>query len=190
MALTDGGRALTGGGVHAADGRGNGSPLASLVELPSGAKIVQVFASKAERRVLLATSDGYGFLCRLGDMTATKRAGKQFMSVDEGARLLPPLLFDGTGAARGNALSSGGKLLIFPIDQMKELSGGGRGNVLMGLDEAGPRRRPAWPSLTLLCNTRGGKPSNLGCPATGNSGSASAPRQAAPAAPGQRLRGS
>lgn len=160
VALTDGGRALTVAVSTLPDGRGNGSPLASLVELPSGAKIVQVLAGKAERRVLLATSDGYGFLCRLGDMTATKRAGKQFMSVDEGARLLPPLLFDGAEGLHVATLSSGGKLLLFPIDQMKELSGGGRGNVLMGLDEGETLAAVcvAHTSLTLLCNTRGGKP--------------------------------
>lgn len=160
VALTDGGRALTVAVSTLPDGRGNGSPLASLVELPSGAKIVQVLAGKAERRVLLATSDGYGFLCRLGDMTATKRAGKQFMSVDEGARLLPPLLFDGTEGLHVATLSSGGKLLIFTLDQMKELSGGGRGNVLMGLDEGETLAAVcvAHTSLTLLCNTRGGKP--------------------------------
>ncbi len=160
VALTDGGRALTVAVSTLPDGRGNGSPLASLVELPSGAKIVQVLAGKAERRVLLATSDGYGFLCRLGDMTATKRAGKQFMSVDEGARLLPPLLFDGAEGLHVATLSSGGKLLIFTLDQMKELSGGGRGNVLMGLDEGETLAAVcvAHTSLTLLCNTRGGKP--------------------------------
>ena len=36
------------------------TPLASLVELPSGAKIAHVLAGKADRRVLLATSDGVG----------------------------------------------------------------------------------------------------------------------------------
>lgn len=160
IALTDGGRALTVAVSTLPDGRGNGSPLASLVELPSGAKIVQVLAGKAERRVLLATSDGYGFICHLGDMTATKRAGKQFMSLDEGARLLPPVLFDAAEGLHVATLSSGGKLLIFTLDQMKELSGGGRGNVLMGLD-AGETLAAvcvAQSSLTLLCNTRGGKP--------------------------------
>ena len=160
VALTDGGRALTVAVSTLPDGRGNGSPLASLVELPSGAKIVQVLAGKAERRVLLATSDGYGFLCHLGDMTATKRAGKQFMSVDEGARLLPPVLFEAAEGQHVATLSSAGKLLLFPIDQMKELSGGGRGNVLMGLDEGETLAAVcvAHTSLTLLCNTRGGKP--------------------------------
>ena len=160
VALTDGGRALTVAVSTLPDGRGNGSPLASLVELPSGAKIAQVLAGKTDRRVLLATSDGYGFLCHLGDMTATKRAGKQFMTLDAGARLLPPVLFDAAEGQHVATLSSAGKLLLFPIDQMKELSGGGRGNIIMGLDEGETLAAAcvAQSSLTLLCNTRGGKP--------------------------------
>ena len=160
VALTDGGRALTVAVSTLPDGRGNGAPLASLVELPSGAKIAHVLAGKADRRVLLATSDGYGFLCNLGDMTATKRAGKQFMSVDAGARILAPVLFEAAEGQHLAALSSGGKLLIFTLDQMKALSGGGRGTVIMGLDEGETLAAAcvAQSSLTLLCNTRGGKP--------------------------------
>ena len=160
VALTDGGRALTVAVSTLPDGRGNGAPLASLVELPSGAKVAHVLAGKAERRVLLATSDGYGFVCNLGDMTATKRAGKQFMSVDPGARILAPVLFDAAEGQHLAALSSAGKLLIFTLDQMKALSGGGRGTVIMGLDEGETLAAAcvAQGSLTLLCNTRGGKP--------------------------------
>ena len=160
VALTDGGRALTVAVSTLPDGRGNGAPLASLVELPSGAKVAHVLAGKAERRVLLATSDGYGFVCNLGDMTATKRAGKQFMSVDAGGRILAPVLFDAAEGQHLAALSSAGKLLIFTLDQMKALSGGGRGTVIMGLDEGETLAAAcvAQSSLTLLCNTRGGKP--------------------------------
>jgi topoisomerase-4 subunit A len=49
VALTDGGRALTVAVSTLPDGRGNGAPLASLVELPSGAKIAHVLAGKADR---------------------------------------------------------------------------------------------------------------------------------------------
>ena len=127
VALTDGGRALTVAVSTLPDGRGNGSPLASLVELPSGAKIAHVLAGKADRRVLLATSDGYGFLCNLGDMTATKRAGKQFMSVDAGARILAPVLFE---AAEGQHLPAA------PLGELGRRAL--RGNICAGCK---PRRR-------------------------------------------------
>ena len=38
--------------------------------------------------VLLASTNGYGFVCRLGDLTATKRAGKQFITLDAGGKRL------------------------------------------------------------------------------------------------------
>ncbi|WP_374246964.1 DNA topoisomerase IV subunit A [Zoogloea sp.] len=159
IAITDGGRALTVAVSTLPDGRGNGAPLASFVELPSGAKIAHVLAGPVDKRVLLASADGYGFLCKLGDMTATKRAGKQFVSVDAGGKLLAPVLFDGADNQHLAALSSGGKLLVFPLDQMKELSGGGRGVIIMALDEGETLAATcvATNGLTLLAATRGGK---------------------------------
>jgi topoisomerase-4 subunit A len=105
-------------------------------------------------------ADGYGFLCGLGDMIASKRAGKQFVSLDAAARLLQPVLFDPAEGQHLAALSSTGRLLIFPLDQMKSLSGGGKGVIIMGLDdgEAADRHlRGFRHALTLLASTRGGK---------------------------------
>lgn len=160
IAITDGGRALTVAVSGLPDGRGNGSPLASLVELPGGSKIAHVLAGHADTRVLLATADGYGFLCRLGDMTATKRAGKQFINLEGGSRLLAPVLYTQGENQHLVALSSTSRLLVFPLDQMKELSGGGKGVIIMGLD-AGEELAAACVagnSVTLLASTRGGKP--------------------------------
>ncbi|WP_374265587.1 DNA topoisomerase IV subunit A [Zoogloea sp.] len=159
VALTDGGRALTVAVSVLPDGRGNGAPLASFVELPSGAKIAHVLAGPVDKRVLLASSDGYGFVCSLGDMMATKRAGKQFVSLDAGGKLLAPVLFDAADGQHLAALSSGGKLLIFTLDQMKALSGGGRGVIIMALEDGETLGATcvARERLTLLAATRGGK---------------------------------
>jgi len=159
IVLTDGGRALTVAVSALPDGRGNGAPLASFVELPGGARIAHVLAGPTDKRVLLAGCDGYGFVCRLGDMTATKRAGKQFANPDAAGGLLAPLLYDQAEGLQLAALSSTGRLLVFPLEQMKELSGGGRGVVVMGLDEGEELAAVAVvrDSLTLLASTRGGK---------------------------------
>ena len=167
IVLSDGGRALTVAVSALPDGRGNGVPLASLIELPSGSKVAHVLAGPADKRVLLSSADGYGFLCRLGDMSATKRAGKQFVTVDAGGRQLPPVLFDGSEGLHLAALSTSGRLLVFPLDQMKELSGGGRGVIIMGLDEGEQLGTVcvARESLTLLAATRVGKPVEVSIPA-------------------------
>ncbi|WP_374492989.1 DNA topoisomerase IV subunit A [Zoogloea sp.] len=159
IALTDGGRALTVAVSALPDGRGNGAPLASFVELPSGSRIAHVVAGPAERGVLLSSADGYGFLCSLGDMVASKRAGKQFVSLEAGGRLLQPLLFNPAEGLQLAALSSTGRLLVFPLDQMKSLSGGGKGVIIMALDEGEALAACCVfrHTLTLLASTRGGK---------------------------------
>jgi topoisomerase-4 subunit A len=159
VVLTDGGRALTVAVAALPDGRGNGVPLASLIELPSGSRVAHVLAGSPERRVVLASADGYGFLCGLGDMIASKRAGKQFVSLDTGGRLLQPVFFDPAEGQHLAALSSTGRLLVFPLDQMKSLSGGGKGVIIMGLDEGEALAATCVVrhTLTLLASTRGGK---------------------------------
>ena len=113
-------------------GKGDGVPVSSLVELQSG-KVVAMLSGPVETKVLLATSAGIGFIGRLADMVSRQRAGKAYMTVDEGAMLLPP-----TGVPEGArfiaALADEPRLLWFPIEEMKELSGG-KGVILIALDD-------------------------------------------------------
>ena len=91
------------------------------------------YAASADQPLLLASSNGFGFIAKLGDMVSRVKAGKSFMTIDEGATPLAPMpvVPDATHIA---CLSSGGRLLVFGIDEMKTLSGGGRGVTLMALD--------------------------------------------------------
>ncbi|MFM0286172.1 DNA topoisomerase IV subunit A [Paraburkholderia megapolitana] len=115
-------------------GRGDGVPVTSLIELESGSHLMHYYAAPADQQLLLASSNGFGFVAKVGDMVSRVKAGKSFMTIDAGATpLVPmPMLPDATRVA---CLSSGGRLLVFGLDEMKTLSGGGRGVILMGLDE-------------------------------------------------------
>ncbi len=115
-------------------GRGDGVPLATLIELASGAKIAHVLCGKAEQHILIATTAGYGFTATLGDMVGRNKAGKQFISVDKEA-ILPPAPFTPTEQSLVAAASSDGRLLLFLLSEMKHLQGGGKGVILMGLAE-------------------------------------------------------
>ena len=114
-------------------GRGDGVPVTSLIELESGTHLMHYFAAPVEQALLLASSNGFGFIAKVGDMVSRVKAGKAFMTIDEGATpLVPmPMLPDATQVA---CLSAGGRLLVFGLDEMKTLSGGGRGVILMALD--------------------------------------------------------
>lgn len=114
-------------------GRGDGVPLTSLLELAAGTQLLHYFAAPLEQRLLLSMSTGFGFSAKIGDMVSRVKAGKAFMTLD--AQAMPLLPVPGLPQATSVAcLSSGGRLLVFNLDELKTLAGGGRGVTLMGLD--------------------------------------------------------
>ncbi|MEX3920973.1 DNA topoisomerase IV subunit A [Paraburkholderia sp. BR10872] len=115
-------------------GRGDGVPVTSLIELEAGTHLLHYFAANAEQQLLLASSNGFGFIAKIGDMVSRVKAGKAFMTIDEGCVPLAPMpmLPDALQVA---CLSSSGRLLVFGLDEMKTLAGGGRGVTLMQLDD-------------------------------------------------------
>jgi topoisomerase-4 subunit A len=126
------GRAYTVRPLELPGGKGDGVPVSSLVELQSG-KVIAMLSGPAETKILLATTAGVGFIGRLGDMVSRQKAGKAYMTVDEGASLLPPSTVP-EGAAWIAALAEEPRLLLFPIDEMKEMSGG-KGVILIALED-------------------------------------------------------
>lgn len=115
-------------------GRGDGVPLATLIELASGAKIAHVICGKADQHVLIATAAGYGFSATLGDMVGRNKAGKQFINIEQEA-ILSPVLYSPSEQSLIAAASSDGRLLLFLLSEVKHLQGGGKGVILMGLAE-------------------------------------------------------
>ena len=123
------GRAFTVAIAGLPDGRGMGAPLSSFVDLGSG-RIAHVLTGQAEEAILIAKTSGYGFICTYGDLLSRQKAGKAVVSVEEGASILPPLRL--AAADHLGALSSDGRLLIFPLEQMKRLASG-KGVQIIGL---------------------------------------------------------
>ena len=122
--------------------RGDGVPVTSFVELEAGSQILHAFAASADAGVLLATEEGFGLTCVAGDWQSRMKAGKHFLTLEEGDVPLPPVLFD---ASRTDAtvvcLSDGqgggdkGRVLAYPVSEVKTLHKGGRGVTLMGLEK-------------------------------------------------------
>jgi topoisomerase-4 subunit A len=133
IALGDNGRAYTVPVANLPSARGDGQPITTMIDLASGTRVVHMVAAAADTRWLFATQGGYGFIARLSDMTSRQRAGKQFVTLEDGDALLRPVpVF--AGAQQLALLSGKGKFLVFGLDEVKVLSGGGRGTILMGLD--------------------------------------------------------
>jgi topoisomerase-4 subunit A len=117
--------------------RGDGVPITTLVDLAGAsgksARIEHYFAGAGTTPLLLASSMGFGFIAKAGDMVSRLKGGKSFVTLDDGAVPLPPrVVMESAGAIA--CLSEKGRVLVFGIDEMKTLTNGGRGVTLMELE--------------------------------------------------------
>ena len=78
------GRAYTVQAGELPPARGDGAPASSLVDVQEGAHIMYVVAGKPDTNVIVASSGGYGFLSTIADMVSNRRAGREFMAIEEG----------------------------------------------------------------------------------------------------------
>jgi topoisomerase IV subunit A len=117
--------------------RGDGVPITSLIELEPGARVEHVFAANAATGILVATRGGNGFLCSAGDLLSRNKAGRQFLTLDEGDAPLRPWLYK-AGPTTVVCLAGTGerpRLLVYGIDELRVLKNGGRGSTLVDLDK-------------------------------------------------------
>jgi topoisomerase-4 subunit A len=114
--------------------RGDGVPVTTLAEVASGTHLLHYFAGDAETMLLLSSTAAYGFTAKAGDMISRTRGGKAFMTVDEGDEPLAPRPLPDKASAIA-CLSEKGRLLVFGLDEIKTLHGGGRGVILMELEK-------------------------------------------------------
>ena len=118
--------------------RGDGAPLTSFINLAAGSQMVAYYAGQLDDLVLISTRAGNGFLANVSDMLTRNKAGKSFIGVDTkfsggdaplGASKVRP------GMKQVACLSESARLLVFPLDELKRLPTGGKGVILMGLDD-------------------------------------------------------
>ncbi|MES2068925.1 MAG: DNA topoisomerase IV subunit A [Pseudomonadota bacterium] len=114
--------------------RGDGVPVTTLIDLASGTRILHYFAGTADISLLLASTAGYGFTAKVADMTGRMKAGKAFMTLEDGDEPLPPAVVTEDASAIA-CLSEKGRLLVFGLAEIKQLSSGGRGVILMELED-------------------------------------------------------
>ncbi|MDO8278711.1 MAG: DNA gyrase subunit A, partial [Burkholderiaceae bacterium] len=121
--------------------RGDGQPVTSLIELEPGTQLLHYFAGPAHATLLLSSSAGYGFLANVEDMISRVKAGKAFLSCGQGETACAPSHVSGSSgsaplppATHVACASTGGRILTFEIKDLKALSKGGRGLMLIDLE--------------------------------------------------------
>ena len=114
--------------------RGQGEPLTGRFKPPPGARFVGVAMGSNETRVMMASNAGFGFVGLLQDMATKNKAGKAYLSVPTGGVALPPSLLDSETdvALWVAAVTDQGRMLVFPLAELPELSRG-KGNKLINI---------------------------------------------------------
>ncbi len=115
--------------------RGQGEPLTGRFKPAAGARFVGLAMGSGSTRVLLASDAGYGFVGSLEEMTTKNKAGKACLSVPKGGTALPPVVVNLEMQQQVVAVTNQGRMLIFPLAEVPELSRG-KGNKLLNVPSA------------------------------------------------------
>jgi topoisomerase-4 subunit A len=132
LMLSGSGKSFTLEAANIPAGRGDGAPVNTLVNASDD--IVWIASGDMGRQLLMHSSAGLGFACRLGDLVTKTRQGKDFMKVEEGISLQKPC-FMIESANFVAALSSDARLLVFPLEEVPVRPNGGVGVQLIALPE-------------------------------------------------------
>ncbi|GLT01190.1 DNA topoisomerase 4 subunit A [Sphingobium jiangsuense] len=117
------GRFYTLGADKLPGGRGFGEPVRVMVDIENDAAITALLPARPGGRMLLAASDGRGFVAAMDDVIAETRKGKQVVNVKAGARLVVvhPIA---EGADSVAVIGENRKLLIFRLNELPQMARG------------------------------------------------------------------
>ena len=117
------GRVYTLAGDKLPSARGFGEPVRLFIDLEAEVDIVQLLVSRPETKLLVASSDGKGFVTSGEATLAETRKGKQLVNVRAGARVtVVRSIPDGADAVA--VIGENRKMLVFPLSELPELARG------------------------------------------------------------------
>ncbi len=102
-------------------GRGHGEPIRMFIDLEQDAAIVSLFVNKGERKFLIASSEGQGFVVKEEDCVSNTRKGKQVLNVTMPNEACAITTVAGDTVA---VIGSNHKMVLFPLDQIPEMARG------------------------------------------------------------------
>jgi topoisomerase-4 subunit A len=121
MLLSTGGKFFTLDAAKLPGGRGHGEPVRLMLDLDKDQDVVAIFPYDPERRLVVASAAGYGFVVAESELIANTRKGKQVLNVggaDEAKICVPA---DGDTIA---VVGTNRKMIIFPLTQLPEMTRG------------------------------------------------------------------
>jgi len=110
--------------------RGQGEPLTGRLTPPIGAEFIDVVMGDDEQQVLLASDVGYGFISKLGNLQSKTKSGKNAITLPSKSKVMKIVLVENLESQYVAVATNRGRLLIFPIAELPQLSKG-KGNKLI-----------------------------------------------------------
>ncbi len=104
--------------------RGQGEPLTGRFNLPAGAEFTAAMMGDPNDLYLISSSFGYGFVFKLGDLHSRTKAGKAFLKVPAGAKVLPPVKVRSLDDDWIVAISSEGHMLVTELAELPQMAKG------------------------------------------------------------------
>ncbi|BAQ17407.1 DNA topoisomerase IV subunit A [Methyloceanibacter caenitepidi] len=102
-------------------GRGHGEPFRLMIDIEDAGDCVELIVHEPGRKLMVASTAGYGFIVAENDVIAMTRKGKQVLNVkgDDEAAVLAPVSGDSVAVIGDNR-----KLLLFPLSELPEMPRG------------------------------------------------------------------
>ena len=149
------GRVYTLAGDKLPSARGFGEPVRLFIDLDAEVDIVQLLKITADSRILVASSDGKGFIATGEATIAETRKGKQLVNLRPGASVvvIRPIP---EGADAVGVIGENRKMLVFPLAELPEL-GRGQGVTLQRYRDGGLSDAMAFPLAEGLSWPLGGE---------------------------------
>lgn len=112
--------------------RGQGEPLTSLLKPTGGANFVNVLMGQDDSKLIMASSQGYGFINTFADLDTNQKAGKNVINFDDAFSLIIHQI--GEQDTLVGVVSSAGHLLVYPLTELPMMKKG-KGNKLIDLKD-------------------------------------------------------
>jgi len=126
--------------------RGQGEPLTGRFAIVAGESFEHVLMAEDGQKLLLASDAGYGFIGCFADLVSRNKAGKAVLSLPTGAKVLPPVVVKQADSDLVVAISTEGRMLVFPVAELPQLSKG-KGNKIISIPSARASSREEYVKL-------------------------------------------
>ena len=121
LVLATNGKIFTLDAAKLPGGRGHGEPIRLMADMAEGEDVAAVVPYRAGAKMLVASSDGRGFVAPQDEMVANTRKGKALLNADVDAEAMVFCDAQGDHVA---CIGQNRKLLVFPLSDVPEMARG------------------------------------------------------------------